>query len=71
MDHGDSFYSPETWRCVWGVLLSCAGVAEEGMGRGRAAKKHPGNRSTTNQGDSDEISIRHQVQTASHRLPVL
>lgn len=68
MHHGDSFYSLETWRCV---LRSCAGVAEEGMGRGRATKKHPGNGSTTNQGDSDESSIRHRVQTASHRLPVL
>jgi hypothetical protein len=54
-----------------GACGSCARVAEEGMGRGRATKKHPANRSTTNQGDSDESAIRHRVQTASHRLPVL
>jgi len=54
-----------------GACGTCSGVAEERMGRDRATKKHPGNSSTTSQGDSDESSIRHCVQTASYHLPIL
>ena len=54
-----------------GACGTCSGVAEERMGRGRAMKKRPGNRSTTKQGDSDESSIKHGVQGAPHHLPVL